>query len=204
MDFKKVIKTRRSVHHFVKGKKVTRAQLKKIFEAVRLTPSGYNAQPWEFVVVQSKPVLKKITEAAFGQKHIEEAGTAIVVLADTNIGRHGKKIVKDWVKYKHTTPQKAAAILESMQRERDYAKLQLMAIRNTALACMTLMYAATDLGLATCPMMGVNQKKLKQAVKVPKDYEIAMLIVVGVEDKKKTLKQLPRKKISEMIHQESF
>ena len=55
-DFLDLVKQRRSIRRFKSDPVPTEAIL-KILEAARWAPSGFNMQPWEFVIVQ-KPELK--------------------------------------------------------------------------------------------------------------------------------------------------
>src|SRR5271155_5988657 len=54
------------------------ADLRKILEAGLLAPSGYNLQPWRFIVVRSPEQKKKLRAASFNQAKVEEASVMIV------------------------------------------------------------------------------------------------------------------------------
>jgi nitroreductase len=75
----KAIKTRRS-HRAYLGKPVTKEMLSEIIDCARLAPSAVNIQPWEFVVVTDKAMLKKISELATYGKFIKNAGACVIVL----------------------------------------------------------------------------------------------------------------------------
>ena len=51
-----LVKTRRSIRRF-KPEPVPDEYINRIIEAARWAPSGFNSQPWEFVVVK-KPELR--------------------------------------------------------------------------------------------------------------------------------------------------
>jgi len=70
MDTKKVIQERRSVHSFDPNKKVTDAQFKQLFDLVKLSPSGYNLQPWEFIVVRDAANKERLKAVSYNQPHI--------------------------------------------------------------------------------------------------------------------------------------
>lgn len=55
----KIIRTRRSVRVYKKGK-VTDQQLQTILEAARWAPSGANSQPWEFVITRDRQKMKRV------------------------------------------------------------------------------------------------------------------------------------------------
>src|SRR5256885_1182901 len=64
------------------GSPVRDQDMHKILEAGMKAPSGYNIQPWRFVVVRSLEQKKKLREASFGQPKVEEAGAVIVCCGD--------------------------------------------------------------------------------------------------------------------------
>ena len=53
------IKTRRSVRDYL-NTPLSEETIEKIIDAGRYAPTGLNLQPWRFVVVQNKEMLKKL------------------------------------------------------------------------------------------------------------------------------------------------
>jgi len=204
MIFSELAKKRRSVHSFIPNKEFTDAQFKELIKTTSYTPSGYNAQPWEFVLIRDKDRLKKLQEIAYNQKHITECSGVIVILGDTNIGRNADELLKDWVKYGYCTEEQVPVYKNTFTKKRAPEKLKDMSLRNATLSAMTLMYAAEEMGLATCPMMGITQWELMDFIKAPEDRILIMAIAIGYEDTGKEKPQLPRKKIENMIHFEEF
>jgi len=90
-----LIKTRRSIRAFKKSK-LNKKQLGIILEAGRWAPSGWNSQPWKFIVVQDDNKINEIakeTDIKFNNKYIEDAAAIIAVIKTdidpksyTNIG----------------------------------------------------------------------------------------------------------------------
>lgn len=66
MDIKTALTARRSVHDFNSGKEISLEILRGIFELVLLTPSSYNLQPVEFLLVTDKKLKEKVKEASYG------------------------------------------------------------------------------------------------------------------------------------------
>src|SRR5215510_11992527 len=58
------------------------ADLEKILRAGLEAPSGYNLQPWRFVVVRDAEQRKKLRMAAMGQEQVEQAPVVIVACGD--------------------------------------------------------------------------------------------------------------------------
>jgi nitroreductase len=61
--------------------------LSAILRAGLEAPSGYNLQPWHFVVVRNPEQKRRLREAAMGQAKVEEAGAVIVCCGDPNAPR---------------------------------------------------------------------------------------------------------------------
>ena len=78
MEFSDVIKNRRSIRSY-KPNPIPREKINKILESARLAPSASNRQPWHFIVVEDKTMIKKLAK----QSWAEEAPLMIVGLADT-------------------------------------------------------------------------------------------------------------------------
>jgi len=67
MDYKnllELVKARRSIHRF-KPEPVPDEYINKIIEVARWAPSGYNSQPWEFMVIKKREIKDKIIELIF-------------------------------------------------------------------------------------------------------------------------------------------
>ena len=57
MDTLEAIQKRRSVRKYT-GAPISRADIEKILDAARMAPSGYNQQPWHFIVVTDRGVIQ--------------------------------------------------------------------------------------------------------------------------------------------------
>jgi len=66
-DFIDVIRRRRSVRKFEKGRSVSKEVLVKIAEAGRWAPSGANVQPWDFIVVEDPGMRDKVVAVFINQ-----------------------------------------------------------------------------------------------------------------------------------------
>ncbi|MBE5956618.1 MAG: nitroreductase [Lachnospiraceae bacterium] len=82
MDLLQTLLNRRSVRTY-KEEPISAENMKKILYAGLLSPSGRNKKPWEFVVVQNKDMLVKMSESRIaGAGMLSGAAAAIVVLGD--------------------------------------------------------------------------------------------------------------------------
>ncbi|MEG1586360.1 MAG: nitroreductase family protein [Bacteroidales bacterium] len=84
-NFHDLLVQRRSIRKYTE-EPLTPDQVKLILEAALLSPAGKRKNPWQFIVVEDKEVLKLLAKAKeHGATPIEGASLAIVVLCDANI-----------------------------------------------------------------------------------------------------------------------
>ena len=199
-----VLKSRRAIHNYIPNKKIPREDFEKIFDTVRYTPSWYNAQPWEFVVIEDEEKKKELQKIAFNQSHVSQASAVICVLGDVNIWRNAEKILKEWVEYWYCKEEKVLAYRNAFTKKRSEQRLREMAIRNVSLACMNILLVAKELWFATCPMLWFNQPSLSDFLELPKEIIPIMMITIWYENTWKERKKLPLKSLDEILHFEKF
>jgi nitroreductase len=74
------IRSRRNVRSFT-GQPVPDDHLDEILEAGRRAPSSRNWQPWDFVVVSSRPQLAELSKVAPGAGYVANAAAAVALVA---------------------------------------------------------------------------------------------------------------------------
>jgi len=81
-----LIKTRRSIRAFKKSR-LNKKQIDMILEAGRWAPSGWNSQPWKFIVIQDSNKINEIAKATdikFDNSYISGAAAIIAVIKIDN------------------------------------------------------------------------------------------------------------------------
>ena len=78
MDALEAIKRRRTVREYT-GAPIPRADLETIVDAGRLAPTGYNRQPWDFIIVTEQEMIGELKIAA---QWMEKAGAIIALVLD--------------------------------------------------------------------------------------------------------------------------
>ena len=82
-DVEIVIRTKREIRNY-KTDPIPMDLIKKILEAGRYSASSRNSQPWHFVTITDKEILRKIADNAPTGKYIANAPLAIAVLLSKN------------------------------------------------------------------------------------------------------------------------
>lgn len=208
-EFEEVIETRKSVHDYADDP-LDDGTIESIFDEVALSPSGYNLQPWEFLVLREDENKQALREVAYDQQHVTEAAAAVVVLGNKDPMAHAEPVFEDWLEKGHIPNEDVRdSLLENVEgmAEMPEGERRVWTTRSTALACMTLMFAAWNEGVATCPMEGFDPDGVAETFDVSDGYEPVMLVTMGypaddaadIENERKA-----RRPAEEIVHYEDF
>jgi len=179
--FDELVETRRSVHEYT-DEPLDDETLEEIFDRVRLSPSGYNLQPWEFLVLRDDETKAALREVAYDQEHVTDAAAAVVVLGNKDPVAHAESVFDDWLEKGYVPNEDVRdALLENVEGMAQMSEddRRVWTTRSTSLAAMTLMLAAWDEGVATCPMEGFDAAALAEEFDVPDGYEPVMIVTMG-------------------------
>ncbi|WP_458185772.1 nitroreductase family protein [Haladaptatus sp. NG-WS-4] len=202
-DAIEALRTRRSGHNFDPDVDLDDETLEELIRDAALAPSSYNLQPWEFVAVQDEERLDEIVEIAYGQEHIRDAGTAILVVGHTD-AKTADRVFEEWVEAgrmdREAAEQTKAQSVEMYDDDRfgrDYA------IRNVSLAAENILLSAHARGLAATPMIGFDQERIAEFLGLPDDEIPVMLVAVGPSGGEESAR-LPRRSVEEILHRETY
>ena len=82
MKFSELIRTRRSCRVY-QTKAIAEDDIKQIVKTVLLSPSSKNNRPWEFILVDDKELLLKLSQSKpHGSAFLKDASLGIVIIAD--------------------------------------------------------------------------------------------------------------------------
>jgi nitroreductase len=180
METQEVVRTRRSVHDYA-DEEVSRDEILSIFEDVRWSPSSYNLQPWEFVVVDDDEGQEKLKEDAYGQEHVTDAAAVVVVFGNLDRGAHAEAVFRDQSEKGYTPEGRAEDLTEQMEDEPAEGNEQ-WAVQSSTIAATTFIYAAWDRGLATCPMGGWDGDAVCDTLDVPETWYPVLMMTLGYPD----------------------
>ena len=202
MEFTKLIDKRRSANNFIKEVKITEGDIRPILEDVKLTPSAFNLQHTEYIVVINEDLKEKVREAAFGQYKIHAASAVLLVLGDKEAYKQTARINQGMVDLGIINTCELQSFVEDdtqfyMERGEDFMKED--AIRNASLSAMMFMLAAKNRGWDTCPMIGFDQDKMRALFDVPATHEIVLMIAIGKEKESSRRLRGYRKPVEEFV-----
>ncbi len=185
MDFKEVIDKRGSINFFDPGRDVSEELLGEMIERAAKTPSGFNLQPWSLVVLRDPAAKRRLRPLAWDQPKVEEAPVILMVLADKDGWKEGRPTLeKNWermVEAGTMGPEQREWFIDAANSIYGWSPEASLAfaVKNTGFFAMSLMYAATSLGLDSHPMDGFDHEGVREAFHIPDNYWIVMLLAVG-------------------------
>ncbi len=176
MDTFDAIKTRRAIKKFDSSYKMTDEQVQSLMKLTLLSPTSYNQQNWRFVTVTDQAVKEKIHVAARNQAQPLDGSLVILLCGNMNAWKDDP--MRYWKnhpleKQEHVKEAMHKKYSDSPQNRRDEA------IRSCGFAAQTIMLAAKQMGLDSCPMVGFEYDEMAKIINLPDDHIIVMMIVVG-------------------------
>jgi nitroreductase len=133
-------------------REVSRADLKRVFEAARWAPSSGNAQPWRFIV---------------GTQGTETHAKLTSVLAGFN---------KEWA------PKAPVLILGTTNAVNARGAANAYAMYDLGAAAVSITLAAEALGLATHQMAGFDHDAARREFGIPEAYALGSVMALGYQD----------------------
>ncbi len=177
MEFSQLIQERRSVKSYDPEHSLSNAELRELFEEVRMSPSAFNLQHWLFIAVTDPDTKKKLMEAAWGQPQVGASSVAFLVCGKLDAFKDAPRIYE-------ATPAEVQEKMLPMIENFYAGKEQIQrdeAIRSASFAAMTLMYAAKNRGYATGPMIGFDPDAAARLLKLTPNVIPVMMLVLGRE-----------------------
>ncbi|WP_042698070.1 nitroreductase family protein [Thermococcus sp. PK] len=187
MNVLELAKRRRTVRKF-KNKKPPIEKLLRALEAAKEAPSGMNAQPWHFVIIESIEMKKQVREICEkGERQFYEK-------------MKGK--LGEWLQEKGFTWEKPF-LSDAPYLVLVFADVRApFAVQSTWLAVGYLLLALEEEGLGTVTYTPPNPKEIEELVNTPKYYKLQTILPIGYPDDEKP--KYERKALKEVISFEKF
>ncbi len=206
MDLFDAIKGRKSIRRF-KPTPVPDEDVNKILDAGRLAPSANNSQPWRFVVIRDKALLKKMADAAR-----EMVDRMLPYAEDEKQAQRLAAYKSSFYTFFENAPVVIAVFMEKYSAGTDrllakmgYSAGDIMRLRplpglqSVSAAIQNMLLAAHSLGYGSCWMTGplVAQEAFEKLLGYDKERFIVALLPVGVPDENPSARK--RKQLEEIM-----
>lgn len=87
MDIQELLLNRRSIRKY-KDQKINKDDMNNILQAAMYAPSAMNLQPWQFIVIDDKVVLKETIKSIPHAEMLKQSAAAILVCGDKAIEKN--------------------------------------------------------------------------------------------------------------------
>ncbi|MFG1771182.1 nitroreductase family protein [Nocardia salmonicida] len=179
------IRTRRTVRHY-RPDPVSATDLEALLDLAIEAPTSWNLQDRAIVAITSEAGRAGLVRATGGQPQAREAPVMLVFVAEPESWREDHTDVYDQARANGAWSEEFVAMFATASREfqDDLARRGLLreyAVKDAMIAATYVMLAATELGLATAPMNGWDEAKVKQTIGIGDrdDLAVALLMAVG-------------------------
>ena len=176
MEFEALQMARESCRAY-RDQPVPREVLTHLVEVARMSPSGCNAQPWRFLMVDEADARARVVEA------LDDEGLtgcpwggqvpAFILICETEA---------------HLRPG-----VGERYGSQHFAQMDI------GMAAMALCYEATALGLGTCMIGTMSQEKLRRGLGIPAERTVRLIITVGYPATEKAPRKKERKPLDEVL-----
>ena len=172
-DIAEAIRSRRSIRKYL-DKPLPKEIIDKLIESAGWAPSGMNEQPWGFIVIRDRSLIKELSDRSipYIKKLVEQ---------DPKFIRYKRRMaVKDFNIF-----YDAPCVIIILGRKSVFSYEN-----DCAMAAQNLMLEAWSMGIGSCwvGMMKAieNDKWFREKFEIPDNYSIVAPLALGYFDKKDT------------------
>ena len=94
METLEALKTRRSIRKYT-DKKISDKDIKEILNCAMYSPSAFDKQPWQFIMIDKKELFDDILKAASHAEMIKEASHAMIICGDKTLEESEGLLIQD-------------------------------------------------------------------------------------------------------------
>ncbi|MCP4652709.1 MAG: NAD(P)H nitroreductase [Candidatus Omnitrophica bacterium] len=175
MSIEEVIKKRLSIRKY-DSRPIKREDIRSCLAAAQLAPSACNAQPWEFIIVDTPAIRDTLCDAILSgiyglNSFIRDAPVLVVVVADE----------KKW-----------------FVKVCDFVRSTKLCLIDLGIACEHFVLRAAELGIGTCYLGWFNERKVKKILKIARTKRVHLVISMGYSLNNDTPQPKPRKELCEI------
>lgn len=180
----KVLLERRATTHFQPTEEVPPEYLEAILACAAQAPSGFNLQPWRFVVVSDPEQRRRLQAVALGQEKVAEAPVVVIALGMKEEWKErAREVFEEGARRGLHDPAKVDAALARAMQFLSKQPMDVWVTRHTMIAVTTMMLVAEAYGFDTAPMEGFDADAVKREFGIPDEAEVVCLLAIGVAQK---------------------
>jgi nitroreductase len=175
-----VVLERRATIHFKEDEEIPENILRAILQLGAQAPSGYNLQPWRFVVVRDAENRKRLQQVAYNQPKVGEAPVVIICLGMTEEWKErADEVFAEGAQRGLGNPQAWKPARDGAVQFVSSFSPPVWVNRHVMIAVTTMMLAAEAYGFDTAPMEGFDAAGVKREFGIPDEAEVVALLAIG-------------------------
>lgn len=190
---------RYATKQFDNQKKISTADWTTLLESLRLAPSSYGLQPWQFQVVENASVRQELKAASWNQSQVTDASHFVVItykeaLSEEDITKHINNTAKVRSMDANVLSGYKDMMIGDLIKGPRSSIIKYWAQRQAYIAMGFLMETAAILGIDTCPLEGLDPAAYDKILKLESSgYKTVAAVACGYrhsEDKYQGLKKV--------------
>jgi nitroreductase len=177
METLETIGKRASLKRRLAARDIEKEKITLVLDAARMAPSARNMQPWRFIIVKGKENVETVVTRAFEEPNQVVREAPVLIIACAN---PSDDMIRDGKEYY---------------------------LFDVGLAVENMLLAATELGLVTHPMIGVDEDELKKVLHIPGEVRFVVATPLAYptegsyeEAARERLDQRTRKGLKEVVY----
>ena len=178
-SFTQAVVERRATTNF-SPEEVPEETLNAILRLGLQAPSGYNLQPWRFIVVREEENRKRLQAVAYNQAKVGQAPVVVIAVGMKEAWKEtADEVFREGAERGAGNPDTVDQYKQGALQFLSHMPMDVWVNRHTMIALTTLMYAAEAYGFDTAPMEGFDAAGVKREFGLPEEAEVVCLLAVG-------------------------
>lgn len=183
MNYLDALRWRYSVKKF-NGEKIPQQSLNNILEAGRLSVSSMGLQPYKLIVVQSDEEIKKLIPSFYNTSQISTCSHLIAIISKTNIDADYVDAYFSHISKERDIETSTLEIfrknLDQFVSSYDAETLLHWSEKQAYILLGTMISAAAEEMIDTCPMEGFRREQLSEALQLnPETERLSVVLALG-------------------------
>lgn len=187
------LERRHTVKHYDKNKRISQEDLQVIYEALRLSPSSINSQPWKFIVIESDEAKQRFENTfankfQFNKKHAKGASHIILFAHKTHYSHQDyEKVIDTDIQIGRTSAENkeqsfgAFAFVDMNTDDNGFNAPWTKA--QTYIAFGNAMHVISRLGIGSTAMEGIDSELIGKLFKEELEgYQCDVALAIGYND----------------------
>lgn len=176
MQVSEAIETRRAIKQFDPEHELSEAEQDRLIELAMKSPTAFNLQHWRFVVVRDPAQRQAIREVAWDQAQVTDASMLVILCGRRDVWQHQAQRV--WRGAPEEVREMMHGAIDAYYRDQPQVERDEL-MRSCGIAGQTLMLAAREMGLDSCPMDGFDFDAVGRLIGLPDSHVISFMVAIG-------------------------